>query len=73
MNLLSTDLIRKLKLKQELHPQPYKLGCLNNKNHMVFAHRCLLQIDSGIRMIDTMYCDVVDGTDRYRTWMSLAL
>lgn len=61
MNLIITiDLIRKLKLKTKLHPQPYKLEWLSDKNHMVVAHRCLLHIDLGNGSTYKVYCDIVE-------------
>lgn len=59
-NLVSIELIRKLKLKTKLHPQPYKLSWLNNNNQMVVAHSCLHQIELGNRLKDKVYYDVVE-------------
>jgi len=41
-NMASTTLVEKLKIKTEVHPQPYSIQWLNQGKGLQVSHRCLV-------------------------------
>lgn len=57
MNVVSEEVCKKLGLKIESHPSPYKVAWINNTNLLV-QDRCLVTYSLG-GFTDQMMCDVL--------------
>ncbi|GKE40545.1 putative CCCH-type zinc finger family protein [Tanacetum coccineum] len=58
-NVISRDAVEKLNLKQETHPQPYKLSWFKKGNEVMVDTRCLVSFSIGRKYFDNVWCDVV--------------
>jgi hypothetical protein len=58
MNIISKDIVRKLNLPLEKHPQPYKLSWVDDTSIPV-KHHCYLTFSLGNSYEDTLWCDVI--------------
>ena len=58
-NVVATEMVKKLKLKTEQHPQPYKLSWLKKGNEIEVNTRCLISFSIGNKYKDEVWCDVV--------------
>lgn len=57
-NVIAEDAARKLGLKREDHPAPYKLTWLKQGVEIRINHRCLVSFSIGSHYKDKIYCDV---------------
>ena len=57
MNVVSKDAVKLLNLKVELHPNPFKVACVNDHTLPV-TQRCLVSIQMGDYK-DEIYCKVL--------------
>ncbi|ESQ43622.1 hypothetical protein EUTSA_v10015409mg, partial [Eutrema salsugineum] len=57
-NVIAEDAARKLGLKREDHPAPYKLTWLKQGVEIRIEHRCLVSFSIGSHYKDKIYCDV---------------
>ncbi|KAJ9546716.1 hypothetical protein OSB04_019259 [Centaurea solstitialis] len=58
-NLISEDAVRKLALKTESHPKPYKLQWFKKGGEVTVFKRALVHFSIGTRYKDDVWCDVV--------------
>lgn len=58
-NVISQEAVDKLKLKQEMHPHPYKLSWFKKGNEVSVDTRCLVSFSIGRKYFDNVWCDVV--------------
>ncbi|KAH9667915.1 Endonuclease [Citrus sinensis] len=58
-NVVATEMVKKLKLKTEQHPQLYKLSWLKKGNEIEVNTRCLISFSIGNKYKDEVWCDVV--------------
>jgi hypothetical protein len=57
-NLVSTDMVEKLKLKTTAHPRPYKVSWLEKGHLVMITKQCLVEIKIG-GYKDEITCDVI--------------
>ncbi|KAK2966379.1 hypothetical protein RJ640_021523 [Escallonia rubra] len=57
-NLISQEMVDKLKLKTERHPQPYRILWFNKGNEVMVSSTCLVNFSIG-SFKEAVYCDVV--------------
>jgi len=57
INVASTTLVDKLKLKTESHPHPYLIQWLNHGKGLRVSSRCLLALSIGKNYVDELWCD----------------
>ncbi|XP_062170468.1 uncharacterized protein LOC133876199 [Alnus glutinosa] len=58
MNVASQEVVQKLKLPMEKHPQPYKLSWVDETSIPV-KNRCLISFSLGKNYRDAVWCDVI--------------
>lgn len=58
MNVISQEIVHKLKLPVEKHPSPYKLNWVDDTSILV-KHQCLITFSLGKHYVDTLCCDVI--------------
>ncbi|XP_071704931.1 uncharacterized protein [Rutidosis leptorrhynchoides] len=58
-NVVSTEMVTKLGLKSEEHPEPYKLTWLKKGSHVTVNKRCLVKFSIGKRYTDEIWCEVI--------------
>ena len=58
-NVVSTDVVKKLQLKQVKHPKPYKLSWFKKGNEVIVVTRCLILFSIVNKYVDEVWCDVV--------------
>ena len=56
---MAEEVVEKLALEIEKHPNPYLLEWLKKGNEVVVSKRCLVSFSIGSRYKDKMWCDVV--------------
>ena len=59
-NIISTEAVRKLKLKTEKHPNPYKLAWLRKGGEVKVDRRVRVPFSIGKKYKDEIWCDVVE-------------
>ena len=59
-NVVAEEVVEKLALETEKHPNPYRLEWLKKGNDVVVSKRCLVSFSTGSRYKDKTWCDVVD-------------
>jgi len=57
-NLVSTEVVEKLKLKTKKHPMPYKVSWLQKGYQLVVNEQCQVELQLG-KYRDKIMCDVV--------------
>lgn len=64
-NLVSTEVVEKLKLKRKKHPTPYKVSWLQKGYQLIVNEQCEVELQLG-KCIDKILCDVMpmDVCDR---------
>ncbi|KAE8676344.1 putative CCCH-type zinc finger family protein [Hibiscus syriacus] len=58
-NVVSEEVVQKLQLKTDRHPNPYKLSWLNKDSEVTVDRRCLVSFSIGRKYFDNAWCDVV--------------
>ncbi|XP_071726871.1 uncharacterized protein [Rutidosis leptorrhynchoides] len=58
-NVVSTEMVEKLSLTPEDHPEPYQLTWLKRGNHIKVTKRCLVQFSIGKTYKDEVWCEVI--------------
>ncbi|XP_077249180.1 uncharacterized protein LOC143888627 [Tasmannia lanceolata] len=58
-NIVSHDMVNKLKLKTEPHPKPYRIAWFKKGNEVKVTKRCLVSFSMGKNYHDQVWCDVV--------------
>ncbi|GMY18934.1 hypothetical protein FCV25MIE_14173 [Fagus crenata] len=58
-NVISQEVVDKLRLQQEDHPNPYKLSWLKKGNDIKVTTRCLVNFSIRKKFQDVVMCDVV--------------
>ena len=58
-NFVSLEMVKKLDLKMDPHPKPYKLSWLQEGSDIKVKHRCLVSFTIGKHYQDEVWCDVV--------------
>ena len=59
-NIISTEAVRKLNLKTEKHPNPYKLAWLRKGGVVKVDRRVHVPFSIGKKYKDEIWCDVVE-------------
>ena len=59
-NIISTEAVKKLALKTEKHPKPYKLAWLRKGGEVKVGRRACVAFSIGKKYKDEIWCDVVD-------------
>ena len=59
-NIVSAEAVRKLGVKTEKHPKPYRLAWLQKGGEVTVSQRALISFSMGSNYKDQMWCDVVD-------------
>lgn len=59
-NIISSEAIKKLALKAEKHPKPYKLAWLRKGGEVKVNRRSCVKFSIGKKYQDEIWCDVVD-------------
>ncbi|XP_026383818.1 uncharacterized protein LOC113279341 [Papaver somniferum] len=57
-NVIAEEVVNKLQLSTELHPNPYKLAWLDRKTDVLITRRALISFSEGDSYKDQIYCDV---------------
>ncbi|XP_050255227.1 uncharacterized protein LOC126701144 [Quercus robur] len=58
-NVISEEVVQKLGLATEKHPNSYKLSWLKKGNEVTVSKRCLVSFSIGLKYKDNSWCDVV--------------
>ncbi|PKI59629.1 hypothetical protein CRG98_019966 [Punica granatum] len=58
-NIVSAEVVKKLGLKTEKHPKPYKLAWLKKGGEVNVSKRVLIPFSIGLKYKDAAWCDVV--------------
>ena len=58
-NVVSEDAVRKLSLKAEVHPSPYRLVWLKQSSEIKVSRCALVSLSIGTTYKDDIYCDIV--------------
>ncbi|XP_071727992.1 uncharacterized protein [Rutidosis leptorrhynchoides] len=58
-NVVSKDMVEKLNLETEDHPEPYQLTWLKRGNYVQVSKRCLVQFSIGKKYKDEVWCEVI--------------
>jgi hypothetical protein len=58
-NLISEELVKKLRLKTQMHHKPYTLKWIRNKHQMHITKQCTLTFSISSKFVDEVTCDVV--------------
>ncbi|XP_026433502.1 uncharacterized protein LOC113330924 [Papaver somniferum] len=58
-NIVSEEVVRKLKLEIKDHPSPYSLSWLNQGSEVKVTKHCLINFSIGNKYVDKVWCDVV--------------
>jgi hypothetical protein len=58
-NVVAEEVVKKLALETEQHPNPYHLEWLKKGTEVVVSKHCLVSFSIGLRYKDKMWCDVV--------------
>jgi hypothetical protein len=58
MNVVSQEIVKKLKLPVEKHPKPYKLSWVDDSS-IPIKSRCFVSFSLGKRYSDSVWCDVI--------------
>ena len=58
-NVVSEEVVQKLGLATEKHPNPYKLSWLKKGNEVTVSKCCLVSFSIGLKYKDNAWCDVV--------------
>ncbi|XP_071713543.1 uncharacterized protein [Rutidosis leptorrhynchoides] len=58
-NVVSKDMVDKLNLKAEDHPEPYQLTWLKRSNHVKVSKRCSVKFSIGQKYHDEVWCEVI--------------
>ncbi|KAM1788439.1 hypothetical protein ACFX11_038731 [Malus domestica] len=58
-NIVSQDMIDKLKLQTEPRPRPYRIAWFKKGNEVKFSRRCLVSFSMGKNYKDQVWCDAV--------------
>lgn len=58
MNVISHEIVQKLKVPVEKHPSPYKLSWVDDTSIPV-KHQCLVTFSLGKSYVDMLCCDVI--------------
>lgn len=58
-NIISKEVVKKLKLPLEKHPNPYKISWFQRGNEVPVTSRCLVKFTLGKVVDDEAWCDVV--------------
>ena len=59
-NIVSEDAVKKLSVKTEQHPRPYKLAWLKRGGEVTVSKRALISFSVGTKYRDEVWCDVVN-------------
>ena len=59
-NIISKEAVKKLGLKTEKHPRPYKLAWLKKGGEVTVGRRAFVTFSIGKKYKDDIWCDVVD-------------
>ncbi|KAG5533437.1 hypothetical protein RHGRI_027564 [Rhododendron griersonianum] len=58
-NVIAEEVVKKLELSTEKHPNPYKLSWLQKGKEVTVSERCLVSFSIGSHYKDKVWCDVV--------------
>ena len=58
-NIVSEDMVNKLKLDTQPHPKPYRISWFKKGNEVKISKRCLVSFSMGKNYKDQIWCDVV--------------
>ena len=58
-NTVSTEVAKKLGVRTEARPKPYKLAWLKNRGGVTISKRALISFSIGAKYKDQVWCDVV--------------
>ncbi|XP_026451907.1 uncharacterized protein LOC113352281 [Papaver somniferum] len=58
-NIVSEEVVRKLKLETKEHTSPYSLSWLNQGSEVKVTKRCLINFSIGNKYVEKVWCDVV--------------
>ena len=67
-NIISTEDVKKLALKTEKHPKPYKLAWLRKSGEVKVSQRACVTFSIGKKYKDEIWCDVLDIDDVICCW-----
>ena len=56
--MIAADAVKKLALKEEQHPTPYRLAWLQQTNDLLVTRRALVAFSIGDAYHDQIYCDI---------------
>ena len=59
-NIISTEAVKKLALKTEKHPKPYKLAWMRKGGEVKVSRRACVTFSIEKKYKDEIWCDVVD-------------
>ena len=62
MNVISETAVKRLELKMEKHPNPYRINWVNDTNSILVKHRCQIKFSLGKNYADEAWCDVIPMT-----------
>ena len=57
-NLVSEEMVTKLKLKREKHPQPYQISWVHDEHKVMVSEQCLVKFKIG-SYHDEVLCDII--------------
>lgn len=59
-NLISHEMVKKLNLKVQPHPKPYRIAWFKKGGEVKVTHQCLVPFSIGKSYSDEVLCDVVE-------------
>ena len=57
-NLVSEEMVSKMKLKREKHPQPYRIAWVKDDHKVLVSEKCLVKFKIG-SYHDEILCDII--------------
>ena len=58
-NVASASMVEKLQLQATVHPNPYRIQCLNQGKGLQVNSRCLIPFSIGKHYQDELWCDII--------------
>ena len=66
-NLVSEEMVSKLKLKREKHPQPYRITWVKDDHKVLVSEQCLVNLKIG-SYHDEVLCDIIPMMSAIYCW-----
>ena len=58
-NLVSTEMVEKMKLRKPVHPKPYKVAWMQKDHQVLVSEKCQVKFQIGSYQ-DEIRCDIIE-------------